>query len=329
MRTFGDDPVRVRAATAAAKLALAAAASSEEAAAAGHNAAWQTWATQLVGNDPVRVEAAITAAKQAQEDGTDRQQIEKSARAAADRALSASWQVWATAAFPDDHPKAITAARAALAAAHAGAGSDDAASAGRQAAELTAFQTAPQPRNSPAAATRSWRETAVPDDVEGDPARIEPQPRQAEGTSHASRVRAIVLVAASWLVFVVVLRVDQLHYVSNDYGTYMSLWSVGNGTAPTVTHFPFWLLTCGATLVLALSLIGLPGYRRLILIGAFAAALLLIGYSLILLTGTYNPDYGFHHYGFGFYVSLVAAAAMVITTGVVAFRSIRLREREW
>lgn len=134
-QTFGADRPRVEAATRAAKSALAAGASAEDAAAAAHDAAWQVWARQRFGSDPQSVEAAVRAAKAAQAAGRGAEEVAAAADAAVEDRFSESWRTWAAAVFPGDETKARVAALEAVAAAQRGASSDEAAVAGKRAAE--------------------------------------------------------------------------------------------------------------------------------------------------------------------------------------------------
>lgn len=319
-RTFGDDTDRVRVATTAAELALSTGASREAAIGAAHDAVWRLWATQLVGNNPARVGVAITAAKRAHDEGARPEQIEAAARTAAEGGLpSAAWQGWAVATFPDDDSKALAAASAALAAASSGSSPEAAAAAGRRAAEtISAIRPADHQVERPrrVADLMEQRDPAADLALQTGLQGIDPGP-----ASQAFGTRPLIVVAIAWIVFVLPLRLDSLGYISNGYGVAMSLWKIGDGFDPTVTHFPFWLLFCVATAVLVLCLIARVNQRRGVVIAAFGTALGLLTYSIVLLTGIYNETYAFHHYGLGFYVTLAAVLTMTLATGAAARQS--------
>jgi serine/threonine protein kinase len=134
----------------------------------------------------------------------------------------------------------------------------------------------------------------------------------------ALRKRAVAVVAGAWLVFMAALTVDSLHYGTTHSDLQTSLYGLGKGSSPTVTHTPFWILTVLASVVLVLAVVSM--WNRAAAWAAMVVSLALIVYSLVLYSGAYNSQYGPGQWGAGFWLSLAAAIAMAVATGVAATR---------
>jgi serine/threonine protein kinase len=139
--------------------------------------------------------------------------------------------------------------------------------------------------------------------------------RSHPGPSRSTR-SVVLVVLFSWLIFIAALTVNGLDYGTSQQGEKHSLFGLGNGSDPTVTHWPFAILAALACVVLIAAVTTLRTDRRVAFPVAVVASVALILYSFYLYSGLYNSSYGPSQWHIGFYVSLAAALLMTVTTGV-------------
>jgi hypothetical protein len=127
-----------------------------------------------------------------------------------------------------------------------------------------------------------------------------------------------VLVLAGALLFLAAVTLVT-RYTNNGTG-WKSLWqATHHDPASPLVAADFWILVAlvaAAGVFLALSV-----SRRLAIIGTALGALGVVGYSLYLPMKGTSP--GFHDYGSGYWLSLAAAAVMLVGAGLALGRSRR------
>jgi serine/threonine protein kinase len=170
---------------------------------------------------------------------------------------------------------------------------------------------AQEPRPSPGPAPGAPREHRPSPGAPAAPRPARPAPRAAAPRPASSGAswfgRLVVLTGA--LVFAGSVTV-LTNYINNGTG-WKSLWqATHNDPASPLFPHDFWILVALAILALVFTGISAAARQRLVMIGAALASLGLIGYTLYLPSKGRAP--GFQPYGTSYWVSLAAAAVMMI-----------------
>jgi serine/threonine-protein kinase len=152
---------------------------------------------------------------------------------------------------------------------------------------------------------------------------------QSDRSPPARGVRSLGLVVAlvGSIVFIASISVPGTHYIEDQpSGTYQSLQyaTSGDPSAP-IEEDDFLILIALACVVLVASALSLRIYRRVAVLAAAAASVGLFGYSLYLPLFA-SKGSGLERYGWSYWLSLAASAAMLVTTGVACVFSNRSTE---
>jgi serine/threonine protein kinase len=140
------------------------------------------------------------------------------------------------------------------------------------------------------------------------------RPLPAGSRARASRVspfgQLVILTGALVFIASVTLVTE---YTNKDAAGWTSLWRATHGDPVSpLSQTNFWISLALVAAVLAFTAISAGTHKRLVMIGALAASLGLIGYTL------YLPavgSAGFRSYGSSYWLSLAAAIAMMIGAG--------------